>query len=86
MFTSTLYNHYSAPGGFCFDVKCGDDPLVDDEESPLYNIRTKVEDFAAFVRNQAKNYKTNNIIITMGDDFNYQDALSYFTNIDRLIA
>lgn len=85
IFTSALYNHYSAPSGFCFDVKCSDDPIVDDEESPLYNLKDKVEAFAEFIRKQASNYKTNNIIITMGDDFHYQDALSYFTSLDRLI-
>lgn len=86
MFTSALYNHYSAPSGFCYDVKCNyGDPIVDDEESPLYNLKSKVEGFAEFIRKQAANYKTNNIIITMGDDFHYQDALAYFENMDLLI-
>lgn len=48
-------------------------------------VLLQVEAFAAFVRNQAQYYKTNNIIITMGDDFNYQDALTYFHNLDLVI-
>lgn len=86
LFTSALYNHYSAPSGFCFDILCNyGDPLVDDENSPLYNVKEKVESFAEFVRKQAEKYQTNNIIITMGDDFHYQDALAYFINMDILI-
>lgn len=30
-------------------------------------------------------YKTNNVIITMGEDFNYQDANMWFKNLDKLI-
>lgn len=86
MFTSLLYNHYSAPDGFCFDVACNNVvPIVDDEESPLYNLKSKVEAFAEFVRKQAANYKSNNIIITMGDDFHYQNAHANFVNMDVLI-
>lgn len=34
---------------------------------------------------QAEHYRTNNILITMGTDFNYQNAESWFKNIDKLI-
>lgn len=30
-------------------------------------------------------YRSNNILITFGDDFHYQDANSWFNNIDKLI-
>ncbi|CAH0757816.1 unnamed protein product [Diatraea saccharalis] len=33
----------------------------------------------------AKVYLTNNILVTMGDDFNYQDAGMWFKNLDKLI-
>lgn len=36
-----LYNTYSPPPGFCFDVLCADDPIIDDKRSPDYNIVTK---------------------------------------------
>ena len=27
LFTGVLYNGYGPPGGFCFDIHCGDDPI-----------------------------------------------------------
>lgn len=42
LFTTVLYNTYKAPPGFCFDVVCTDDPIVDDERSPEYNLEKKV--------------------------------------------
>jgi lysosomal alpha-mannosidase len=44
-----------------------------------------VESFLKFVDEQAKYYTSNNIILTMGDDFHYQDAEMYFKNLDKLI-
>lgn len=42
LFTTAMYNTYSPPPGFCFDVLCSDDPIIDDPDSPDYNIDTKV--------------------------------------------
>lgn len=33
----------------------------------------------------AIHYRSNNIILTMGEDFNYQDANMWYTNLDKLI-
>nr|XP_033326410.1 lysosomal alpha-mannosidase isoform X1 [Megalopta genalis] len=85
LFTVVLYNTYSPPPGFCFDVLCRDDPINDDVESADYNVPEKVEKFLAYARTQASHYKTNNIILTMGEDFNYQQAEMWYTNMDRLI-
>ncbi|CAG2068492.1 unnamed protein product, partial [Timema podura] len=41
LFTSVLYNHYSYPTGFCVDVNCDDDPIIDNPDSPDYNLETK---------------------------------------------
>ncbi|XP_033225887.1 lysosomal alpha-mannosidase-like [Belonocnema kinseyi] len=83
LFTSVL-NQYSAPDGFCFDITCKDDPLVDDPDSPEYNIHRKVDQFLNYVQSQANSYKTSNILITMGNDFNYQNADMWYTNLDKL--
>ncbi|EAT42738.1 AAEL005749-PA [Aedes aegypti] len=85
LFTSVLYNHYSAPPGFCFDVLCRDDPFVDGEHSTENNVNQKVDDFLTFVTNMSARYRSNNLIITMGDDFNYMDANMNFKNMDKLI-
>ncbi|XP_055546042.1 lysosomal alpha-mannosidase-like [Wyeomyia smithii] len=85
MFTSVLYNHYSAPPGFCFDVLCSDDPFVDGAFSAENNVKDRVDTFLYFVGNMSTKYRSNNLLITMGDDFNYMDANMNFKNMDKLI-
>ncbi|XP_058798646.1 lysosomal alpha-mannosidase-like isoform X2 [Phymastichus coffea] len=87
LFTSVLYNTYSPPPGFCFDILCQDaEPMIDDRDSPDYNIDKRVQQFLNFSRTQASIYRTNNVILTMGEDFHYQYADMYFGNIDKLIS
>ena len=42
LFTGILYNTYSPPSTFCFDIMCGDEPIVDDPNSPMFNIDRRV--------------------------------------------
>lgn len=44
-----------------------------------------MEKFFEYANRVAQGYKTNNLLITMGDDFNYQDANMWFRNLDKLI-
>ncbi|XP_003426403.2 lysosomal alpha-mannosidase isoform X2 [Nasonia vitripennis] len=86
LFTTMLYNNYGPPPGFCFDILCQDsEPMIDDVDSPDYNIAQRIEKFLAFVDKQALSYQTKNIILTMGEDFNYLNANMWFTNLDMLI-
>ncbi|XP_018301818.1 lysosomal alpha-mannosidase isoform X1 [Mycetomoellerius zeteki] len=85
LFTTAMFNTYSPPPGFCFDVLCNDEPMIDDPDSPDYNIDRRVELFLTYAQIQARTYKTNHIIITMGDDFHYQQADMVFGNLDKLI-
>ncbi|XP_025265136.1 lysosomal alpha-mannosidase isoform X1 [Camponotus floridanus] len=85
LFTTAMYNTYSPPPGFCFDVLCADEPMIDDPDSPDYNIEKRVDLFLTYAHTQARAYKTNHIILTMGDDFNYQQADMWFDNLDKLI-
>lgn len=39
----------------------------------------------AYAINQSSHYRTNNIILTMGDDFQYTDAAVNFYSMDKLI-
>jgi lysosomal alpha-mannosidase len=52
LFTGALYNGYGPPDGFCFDIFCGDDPIMDDPRLHGYNRDKKVADFIAAVRDQ----------------------------------
>lgn len=85
IFTGVMYNVYGPPPGFCFDILCGDEPIIDDKKSFEYNVNRRVDEFLEYATNASKVYTTNNIIITMGEDFNYQDAEAWFINLDKLI-
>ncbi|XP_029732563.2 lysosomal alpha-mannosidase-like [Aedes albopictus] len=85
MFTGILYNVYQPPPGFCFDILCSDEPFIDGPYSAENNVDSKVQKFLYYVELQAKHYRTNNIVLTMGGDFTYMDANVYFKNLDKLI-
>lgn len=85
IFTHTLFNHYSAPPGFCFDTNCDDDPFVTDPNLETYNAPEKGLEFFAWIQHMSLHYKTNHLFITMGDDFNYQNARQNFKSVDALI-
>uniref|UniRef100_A0A6E8WBV9 Alpha-mannosidase n=1 Tax=Anopheles coluzzii TaxID=1518534 RepID=A0A6E8WBV9_ANOCL len=85
LFTSGLYYIYAPPPGFCFDVLCNDDPIIDGPYSADNNVKEKVDLFLDTVHNMSKTFLTNNIILTMGEDFHYQDANMWFKNLDKLI-
>ncbi|CAK1547903.1 unnamed protein product [Leptosia nina] len=85
IFTGVLYNNYSPPPGFCFDVLCNDEPIVDDPSSPMFNVDERVAAFFEKCKEMASRYVTKNILLTMGDDFQYQEAGMWFKNLDKLI-
>ena len=71
LFTGINYNIYAQPPGFCWDLICNDEPLVDDVDSHSYNLDTRIPDFIDYVWKQAESYQSNNIALTMGEDFQY---------------
>ncbi|KAG5675727.1 hypothetical protein PVAND_005607 [Polypedilum vanderplanki] len=85
LFTGVLYNNYGPPNGFCFDILCDDEPIIDNVHSPDYNVDRRVTDFVNYIQTQSTFYRTNNIILTMGGDFTYMDAHTYYKNLDKLI-
>ncbi|XP_055640599.1 lysosomal alpha-mannosidase-like isoform X1 [Toxorhynchites rutilus septentrionalis] len=85
LFTGVLYNLYQAPPGFCFDILCSDEPFIDSPLSAENNVDDKVDKFLFYIDQQAKHYRTNNILLTMGGDFTFMDANVYFKNLDKLI-
>ena len=85
LFTGVLYNYYSPPPGFCWDLLCNDDPIMDNANLPHGNGDKIAQKFLEYVHKQAEVFQTNNIILTMGMDFNYQAANAWFINMDKLI-
>ncbi|XP_020217055.1 alpha-mannosidase isoform X1 [Cajanus cajan] len=85
IFANTFPVHYSPPRGFHFEVNDNfvavqDDPLLFD-----YNVEQRVKDFIAAAITQANVTRTNHIMWTMGDDFQYQYAETWFKQMDKLI-
>ncbi|KAL3876582.1 hypothetical protein ACJMK2_034416 [Sinanodonta woodiana] len=85
LFTGVLPNGYGPPDGFCFDQFCNDDPIMDDDRLHDYNKDDKVKHFISAVNDQAKHFTTNHLIMTMGSDFQYQNAPHWYKNMDKLI-
>lgn len=42
LFTGVLPNGYGPPPGFCFDILCSDEPIMDDPRLHDYNVDEKV--------------------------------------------
>ncbi|XP_054710202.1 lysosomal alpha-mannosidase-like isoform X2 [Uloborus diversus] len=85
LFTGALPNSYGPPSGFCFDILCSDPPIMDDPDLKDYNVDQRVNEFISAAEDQAKHYATNHIVMTMGNDFNYQNAATWYKNLDKLI-
>jgi lysosomal alpha-mannosidase len=90
MFTGILFRHYFPPPGFCFDFLCHDSDRYDyvdsNTKSATYNLELKVEELFEVAENMSHAYKTNNIMIPMGDDFHYQEAEVWYTALDKIIS
>eukprot|EP00092_Neocalanus_flemingeri_P035232 GFUD01038336.1.p1 GENE.GFUD01038336.1~~GFUD01038336.1.p1 ORF type:complete len:974 (+),score=218.88 GFUD01038336.1:74-2995(+) len=83
LFTGALFHAYSPPPGFCFDSLC-QDVLMDDPRMEDFNMDEKVAEFVKYTLFQASSYATDNLIMTMGEDFNYMNANMWFKNMDKL--
>eukprot|EP00986_Skeletonema_menzelii_P007327 scaffold2854_cov140-Skeletonema_menzelii.AAC.3 len=80
--TGSYGGNYGAPDGFCFDALCADDPLVGLEKDAL---KERIKLFTNALGVQANRTKGNNIMMTMGMDFQYSQARKNFQNLDLLI-
>ncbi|CAM4731854.1 unnamed protein product [Leuciscus chuanchicus] len=85
LFTGVLPNGYNPPEGFCWDQSCDDAPIRDDPDLEDYNVDEIVHKFLNASYKQASIYKTNHIIMTMGSDFQYENANLWYKNMDKLI-
>lgn len=85
LFTGVLPNGYGPPSGFCFDILCNDEPIMDDPRLHDYNVDDRVEDFLKAAADQSKAYASHDILMTMGMDFHYTNAHVWYKNLDKLI-
>uniref|UniRef100_K7G5P5 Alpha-mannosidase n=1 Tax=Pelodiscus sinensis TaxID=13735 RepID=K7G5P5_PELSI len=84
LFTGVLPNGYTPPLSLCWDQFCSDSPIVDDV-SDENNVASLVVYFLRKGAAQAKLYRTNHIVMTMGSDFQYENANLWYKNMDKLI-
>ncbi|KAB0404857.1 hypothetical protein E2I00_001647, partial [Balaenoptera physalus] len=83
--TGVLPNIYNPPDGLCWDTLCADRPFVEDPLSPEYNAKDLVHYFLKLATAQGQQYRTNHTVMTMGSDFQYENANMWFKNLDKLI-
>ncbi len=50
-----------------------------------YNVPERVQAFINASHDQATGFATNHIMMTMGSDFQYENANEWYTNLDKLI-
>ncbi|XP_066472931.1 lysosomal alpha-mannosidase [Tiliqua scincoides] len=84
LFTGVLPNGYDPPKSLCWDQICSDNPIVDDS-SDENNVHSVVTYFLGTAAAQAKHYRTNHIVMTMGSDFQYENANLWYKSLDKLI-
>ncbi|XP_020581253.1 LOW QUALITY PROTEIN: alpha-mannosidase At3g26720-like [Phalaenopsis equestris] len=78
-------NYEPPPGGFYFEVNDKDPVIQDDPLLFDYNVQERVNDFVVSALSQANITRTNHIMFTMGTDFKYQYANSWFRQMDKFI-
>ncbi len=81
--TGSYLGNYGPPTGFCFDVHCDHTSLIDMNRTALHR---SVEHFLIEVRQQSDRTKGSHVMLTMGEDFNYQRASVNFANLDLLLG
>ncbi|XP_052182651.1 probable alpha-mannosidase At5g13980 [Diospyros lotus] len=85
IFAGAFPENYEPPSGFYFEVN-DDSPIVQDDIDLFdYNVHERVNAFVAAALSQANITRTNHVMWTMGTDFKYQYAETWFRNMDKLI-
>ncbi|KAL3720552.1 hypothetical protein ACJRO7_005376 [Eucalyptus globulus] len=85
IFTNVFPDHYGPPEGFSFEVFDDFEPVQDNTLLDDYNVEIRVTDFISAAMTQAIVTRTNHIMWTMGEDFTYQYAESWFKQLDKFI-
>lgn len=75
--------NYGPPSGFNYDYGSWDTPIVDDPDSPEYNVPAVVDAFVAAAHLWSAQMVGNDVLFMMGSDFHYANAHAWFVNLDR---
>ncbi|CAA6660049.1 unnamed protein product [Spirodela intermedia] len=85
IFTGVFPKNYEPPSGFYYEVN-DDSPIIQDDIDLFdYNVKQRVNEFVTSALSQANITRTNHIMWTMGTDFRYQYANSWFRQLDKFI-
>ncbi|KAK7316862.1 hypothetical protein RJT34_00622 [Clitoria ternatea] len=85
IFSGAFPENYEPPSNFYYEVN-DDSPIVQDDVNLFdYNVPERVDEFVAAAISQANITRTNHIMWTMGTDFKYQYANTWFRQMDKFI-
>ncbi|XVF54777.1 hypothetical protein PTKIN_Ptkin05aG0209000 [Pterospermum kingtungense] len=85
IFAGAFPEHYDPPNNFNYEVN-DDSPIVQDNMELFdYNVPERVNEFVAAALSQANVTRTNHVMWTMGTDFKYQYAHTWFRQMDKFI-
>ncbi|KAF9618955.1 hypothetical protein IFM89_002950 [Coptis chinensis] len=85
IFAGAFPEAYEPPDNFYFEVN-DDSPIVQDNINLFdYNVQDRVDEFVDVALSQANITRTDHIMWTMGTDFKYQYAHTWFRQMDKLI-
>eukprot|EP00127_Corallochytrium_limacisporum_P005943 Clim_evm20s215 gene=Clim_evmTU20s215 len=83
LFTGVLYNHYGPPAGF----NAGwNDPIMDNPELDGYNLPDMIDMYINAAYEYANHMATNQVMFTMGGDFNYENAHVNFQQMEKIMG
>jgi len=84
IFSTILYGDYCYLTKFAFEGY--DAPIQDDPRLFDYNVKERADLFATEVRQRAQAFKSNQMMVFLGCDFQFQNAIKNFKNMDKLMA
>jgi hypothetical protein len=79
------YSTYCPPGGFDWDDLSNNEPVQDDTKLENNNVKHIVHEFVRMCQDVHTMYRGEDIMLTMGCDFEYSNARTWFKNLDKLI-
>eukprot|EP00892_Ulva_mutabilis_P004205 jgi/Ulvmu1/2156/UM129_0016.1 len=86
VFMGNFPNHYGPPKGFNYEWGSPDPPVQDDPRVQGYNAAERADALVAAAEAYADTSRGADVMVLMGTDFTYSNALTWYKNMDRLIA